>query len=156
MYFNVIRYKQNVVKHDKTVEIICPNGTSFHQFVSHNINHDLATLDGQNTHHGLGTIAITNGKFSNCSIQWHKIPRNKVEKWLDTKSNKGINIVQNYTPNIPALTKMILQPIIQIMPWWVTITWRSLIFARSKILHFRRIYFHNLAIFNFFSDLGQN
>ena len=58
MYFKVIRYKHNVVKHDKTDEIICPDETSFLQFVSDNTGHNLATLDGQNTHHGLGTIAI--------------------------------------------------------------------------------------------------
>ena len=30
--------------------------------VSDNTGHDLATLDGQNTYHALGTIAIANGK----------------------------------------------------------------------------------------------
>ena len=68
MYFKVIRYKQNVVKHDKLDEIMCPDGASFHEFVSDNTNHDLATLDSQNTHHSLEIIAIANGKFSNCSI----------------------------------------------------------------------------------------
>ena len=72
MYVKVIRYKQNVVKHDKTDEIICPDGVSFLEFVSDNTDHDLATLDGQNTHHGLGTIAIANGKFLTCSIQRQK------------------------------------------------------------------------------------
>ena len=116
MYVKVIRYKQNVVKHDKTDEIICPDGVSFLEFVSDNTDHDLATLDGQNTHHGLGTIAIASGKFSNCSVQRQKIPQDKVEKWLDIKSNNGIKIVQYYTPNIPALTKIVLQPTIQVMP----------------------------------------
>ena len=116
MYFKVIRYKQNVVKQDKTNEIICPNGASFLQFVSDNTDHNLATLDGQNTHHGLGTVAIANGKFSNCSIQRQKIPRDNVEKWLDIKSNNGIKIVHYYTPNIPVLTKVVLQPTIQAIP----------------------------------------
>ena len=116
MYFKVIRYKQNIVKHDKTDEIICPDGASFLQFVSDNTDHDLATLDGQNTHHGLGTITIASGKFSNCSIQRQKIPQDKVEKWLDIKSNNGIKIVQYYTPNIPTLTKIVLQPTTQVMP----------------------------------------
>ena len=34
MYFKVVRYKQNVMKQDKTDKIICPDGTSFLQFVS--------------------------------------------------------------------------------------------------------------------------
>ena len=65
------------MKQDKTDKIICPDRTSFLQFVSDD-------TDGQNTHHGLGTIATANGKFSNYSIQWQKIPRDKLEKWLDT------------------------------------------------------------------------
>ena len=116
MCFKVIRYKQNVVKHDKTDEIICLDGASFLQFVSDNTDHDLATLDGQNTHHGLGTIAIANGKLSNCSIQRQKLPRDKVEKWLDRKSDNGMKIVQYYTCNILALTKIVLQTAIQVMP----------------------------------------
>ena len=105
-----------MVKHDKTDEIIHPDRTSFLQFVSDNTNHNLATLEGQNTHHGLGTIAIVNGKFSNCSIQRQKSPRDKLEKSLDIKSNNGIKIFQYFTPNIPALTKIALQPTIQVMP----------------------------------------
>ena len=105
-----------MVKHNKTDEVIYPDGASFLQFVSDNTDHDLAILDGQNTHHGLGTIAIANGKFSNCSIQRQKIPRDKVEKWLDIRSSNRIKIVQYYTPNIPALTKIVLQLTVQVMP----------------------------------------
>ena len=97
------------MKQDKTDAIICSERTSPLQFVSDNTDHNLATLGGQNTHHGLSTIAIANGKFSNCSSQQQKIHRDKLEKWLDIKSNNGIKIVQYYTPNIPALTKIALQ-----------------------------------------------
>ena len=115
----MVRYKQNVVKHDKTDEIICPEGTSLLQFVSDNTDHDLATLDGKNTHHGLETIAIANGKFSNCQTQRQRVPRDKVEKWSDIESNSGIKIVQYFAPNIPALTKIVLQPKVQVKPLWV-------------------------------------
>ena len=74
MYFKVVRYKQNVGKHDKTDEIIYPDGISFLQFVSDNTDYDLATLDGKNPHHRLGIITIPNGKFLNCSIQRQRIP----------------------------------------------------------------------------------
>ena len=64
MRFNVVRYKQNVVEHDKTDEIIWkPDGKSFLQFFLDNTDHHLATLDSKNTHHGLGAFAIANGKF---------------------------------------------------------------------------------------------
>ena len=73
----------------------------FFPSVSHNTDH-------KNTHHGLGTIAIASGKFSNCSIQRQRVRRDKLEKWLDIKSNKRIKIVQYYNPNISALTKKVL------------------------------------------------
>ena len=101
----MVRYKQNVVKHDKTDEIICPEGTSFLQFVSDNTDHDLATLDGKNTHHGLGTIAIANGKFSDCQTQRQRVPRDKVEKWSDIESNSGIKIVQYFAPQYSCINK---------------------------------------------------
>ena len=63
--FQVIRCKQNIVKHDATKEVICPYETTFLQFVGDNTDHDLATVDGKNMHHGLGSIATANGKFSN-------------------------------------------------------------------------------------------
>ena len=102
------QYKQNVVQHDKTDEIIYPDVTSFLQFVLDNTDRNLATLDGKNTHHDLGTIVIASKKFSNCSFQQQRIPRVKLEKWLDIKSNNGIKTVQYYSPNIPALTKIVL------------------------------------------------
>ena len=62
--FQVIRYKQNIVKHDATEEVIFPYETTFLQFVGDNTGRDLATVDGKNMHHGLRSIAIANGKFS--------------------------------------------------------------------------------------------
>ena len=61
--FQVIRYKQNIVKHDATEEVICPYETTFLQFVGDNTDHDLATVDKKNTHHGFGFIAIANDKL---------------------------------------------------------------------------------------------
>ena len=73
MHFKMVQNKQNVVKHDKTDEIIYPDGTSFLQFILDNKVLNLGTLDGKNTYHGLGTIAIASEKFSNCSIQQQRI-----------------------------------------------------------------------------------
>ena len=53
------------MKHDTTEEVICPYETIFLQFVGDNTDHDLATVNGKNTHNGLGSIAIANGNFSN-------------------------------------------------------------------------------------------
>lgn len=108
------RYKQNVVKHDETGQIIYPNGTSLLQFVSDNTDHDMATLDGKNTHHGLGSIAIANGTFKDISTLRKRIPRDKKEAWSKIIPNKGIEIKDYMAPNVPALTKTILKSITQV------------------------------------------
>ena len=90
---------------------MCPQGTSFLQFVSDNSDHDLATLDGKNTHHGLGSIAIANGNFSNVQRCYSKVPRDKRLNWKDVNFNTGIPIHQYIEPDMPALLKTTLLPI---------------------------------------------
>lgn len=90
---------------------MCPQGTSFLQFVSDNSDHDLATLDGKNTHHGLGSIAIANGNFSNVQRCYSKVPRDKKLNWKDVNFNTGIPIHQYIEPDMPALLKTTLLPI---------------------------------------------
>ena len=51
------------VNHDVTIEMICPYETTLLQYVGDNTYHNLATVDGKNMHHGLGSIDIANGKF---------------------------------------------------------------------------------------------
>ena len=75
--FQLIRFKQNVVQHDITTEVICPPGTTYLQYVGDNTDHDTATIDGKNTHHGLGSIAIANGKFSNFDTRRTPLLRDK-------------------------------------------------------------------------------
>ena len=78
------------MKHDPIQEIICPDGTELLQFVGDNTDHDLDTVDGKKTHHGLGSIAIANGKFTAKKIARSPVPRHKKENWSDIKSNEGI------------------------------------------------------------------
>ena len=61
------------MKHDVSEKIIYPEGTSFLQYVADNTDHDLATLDGKKTHHGLGSIAVANGNFANVTYSTQKI-----------------------------------------------------------------------------------
>ena len=56
---------------------MCPEGTSLLQFVSDNTDHDLATLDGKHTHHGLGSLAIVNGNLSSLTLSSEWIPRER-------------------------------------------------------------------------------
>lgn len=88
-----------------------PEGTSFLQYVSDNSDVDLATLDGKHTHHGLGSLAIANGNFTNEKLPTNRIPRDKKVKWSDIEGKQGIEIREYYEPEIPALTKTMFKPI---------------------------------------------
>lgn len=72
-----MRYKQNMVQHDKTEEIPCPAETKFLQHVGDNTDPELTTIDGKNTHHDLVVNAIANGNFSHQNFKRTKISRNK-------------------------------------------------------------------------------
>ena len=102
----MIRYKQNIVIHYATEEVICPCETTFLQFVGNNTDHDLANFDGENTHHGLASIAIGNGKFSNSKFIGQAILREKKYNWSDIASNKGIERKQFNSPDVPALARI--------------------------------------------------
>ena len=92
--------------YDATEEVICPCENSFLQFVGNNIDHDLANFDGENTHHGLASIAITNGKFSNSKFIGQAILREKKYNCSDIASNKGIDIKQFNWPAVPSLARI--------------------------------------------------
>ena len=47
------------------------------QYVWDTTDHDTTTIDGKNTHHDLGSIAIGNGKFSNFDKRGSPLPRDK-------------------------------------------------------------------------------
>ena len=51
-------FATTIVKYDKIDEVIYPDGTLFLRFVSDNTDHDMETIDGKNTHHGLGSLLL--------------------------------------------------------------------------------------------------
>ena len=79
--FQLIRFKQNVVQHDITTEVIYPPGMTYLQYVWDNTDHGTATIDGKNTHAGLDSISIANGKFSNFDTRQTLLPRDKKQRW---------------------------------------------------------------------------
>ena len=64
-------------------------------------------------HHGLGSIAIANGKFSNSKTMRQAISRDKKQNWSDIASNKGMEIKQCSSPDVPALARTIMWPVSQ-------------------------------------------
>lgn len=55
------------MKHVFSNDVTCPQGTTFLQYVGENTNYIVFTIDGENTHHGLGSTSIANGNFGETS-----------------------------------------------------------------------------------------
>ena len=133
--FQLIRFKQNIVQHDKTTEVICPSGTTYLQYVGDNTDHDTATIDGKNTRHGLGSIAIANRKFSNVDTRRIPLPRDKKKCWSEIQSTQGIPMQNYHEPDKPALNQVILRPVIveQLKVSFVNLLWScSRIFLEKR------------------------
>ena len=95
-----------------TTEVICPPGKTYLQYVGDNTDHDTATIDGKNTHHSLGSIAIANGKFSNFDTRRTPLPRDKKQHWSDIQSTQGIPIQNYHAREKPALNQ-VLHPVFE-------------------------------------------
>lgn len=59
-YDEVVKYKQSVIQ-SETLETLLSEYTpgTFTQWVADNVDHNVITLDGQGTFHGMGIIAIS-------------------------------------------------------------------------------------------------
>ena len=96
---------------------------------THHIDHNAFTIDGKNTHYGLGSISIVNGNFGEISLQRKALPRDKKGNWLSVTSNQGIPIKPYHHPDTPALSKLLLKPIIgncsMIQPSFIYLLWNT-------------------------------
>ena len=61
------------------------------QYDSNNTD-NVATIDGKNAHHGLGSIAIANGTFSNLDTRQTSLPGEKKQGWPNIESIEVIPI----------------------------------------------------------------
>ena len=62
-YDEVNRYKQSVIQSESLEKLLTeyPQGT-FTQWVADNVDHNVATLSGEGTFHGMGIIAVSTSK----------------------------------------------------------------------------------------------
>ena len=74
----------------------------------------MATIDGKNTHQGLGSIAIANGSFAEILVSRKRVPRDKKEAWCKVNFNEGIQIIQYIALNVKSLSRTVLHPIEQV------------------------------------------
>ena len=83
------------------------------QYVGDNTDHNTTTIDGTNTHHDFGGIAIANGKFSNYDTRRIPLPRDKKQRWSDTQSTQGIPIQNYHAPDKPARNQVVVRPVVE-------------------------------------------
>ena len=88
-------YKQSDVENDDSLNSLVSKQPECSQWVVDNIDHNTATLDGKNTFHGMGIIAVSIG---NGSFSCKRIPRGKQKLPSETTAGKAIKI-QQYLQN---------------------------------------------------------
>ena len=109
-YTEVTRFKQSVmVMEDAThTGVVLPPGT-FSQNIADNADHNLCTLDGKNTFHGMGIIHVSTN--NNGLLHEEKAAKRKdLQRVASVSKNKGITIGQYIRGNhsVMALKKFIL------------------------------------------------
>jgi len=94
-YAEINRFKQGVFMSENTTDILKSQATegSFTTFIADNVDHNIATLDGRGSFHGMGIIAVTTNKEHH-KIRQANLKRPKsVVKVDDLIKKKGIPIL---------------------------------------------------------------
>jgi len=115
-YDEVNRYKQSVLQADVD-ELPTEYPQCFTQFAGDNVDHDVCTIDGKGSFHGMGVISVSipcsvesSGKFSEYPIT--RCKRINVEHIV---ANRGIPIVHYDNPDKSSLSNV--HRGISILPW---------------------------------------
>ena len=83
--------KHSIIQNENIDEVVVPNPDLFIQYVA-DTYHDTCSLDGKNTHHGLGTIAIATTKngVNDPVCNRMSIPREKLKHANEVIKDKPI------------------------------------------------------------------
>ena len=110
-YSEVNRYKQSVLINHKIDEPKVNNYPEvFTQFVADNIDHNIQTLNGYGSFHGIGMIAVSTPFPGYCVSQTDSVSRGKVVGSNALTMNKGIPIKSYIGPLKPALCTLKMLP----------------------------------------------
>lgn len=115
-YDEVNRYKQSVIASESLDSILTEYlpGT-FTQWVADNIDHNVATLDGQGTFHGMGIIAVSSPKSgTTLTTNSRVIKRQKRMKVNELVNDRGIPIIQYISPLKRGLSAVTFKPICEL------------------------------------------
>jgi hypothetical protein len=90
-YYELQKFKQAVLIHDDSIDATNRQKPEFTQWIGDNVDHNVCTIDGKNTFHGMGIIS-SSMRSSSLTI---KIPRiKKLLKVGDITESKGIPLLQ--------------------------------------------------------------
>jgi len=89
---------------------------AFTQWVADNVDHNVASLDGSGTLHGVGIIAVSTPKDNRSPLTAksrviNRQPRVKVDELV---KDKGVPIIQYVGPHVHPLASVLYKPIIEI------------------------------------------
>ena len=106
----VTRYKQSVIEKDNYDSEFSKLAGSFTQWSADNVDHNVRTLDGKGSLHGMGIFYSTTNKFTSSeSASLPLVKRNKLMKVKDLNSHQGIDI-KKYTPSATTgLSKLVFK-----------------------------------------------
>ena len=91
------RYKQSVIQSESLEKLLTeyPQGT-FTQWVTDNVDHNIATLSGEGTFHGMGIIAVSTSKDKTHLVKKSRvISRQQRIKVSELVNDKGVSIIQS-------------------------------------------------------------
>ncbi len=115
-YDEVNRYKQSVIQSESLDSLLSEYfpGT-FTQWVADNVDHNVATLDGKGTFHGMGIIAVSTPKDGTPLIaKSHVVSRQKRIKVNELVKDRGVPIFQYVGPLEKGLASVIYKPILEL------------------------------------------
>jgi hypothetical protein len=115
-YNEVTRYKQSVIKSmDTSDSEIRAHPEAFTQWVADNIDHNVRTLDGKNSFHGMGIIATSVPMRKDVKLQSHSVQRQPlIDNVTSIVENKGIQILEYTEPNQRGLSSTSFLPILSL------------------------------------------
>ena len=136
----VTRYKQSVMENDSYDIEVSKLAGSFTQWSADNVDHNVRTLDGKGSLHGMGIIFSTTSKFGPSYPTNHSpIKRNKLKKVEDVIKQQGIPITKYSPSSTTGLSKLIFKErcTLDIMqdihaPVQLDLLWNGAIFLRAK------------------------
>ena len=108
-YSEVQHYKQSAMVDTDSGKNSAYENSMFCQFVADNVDHNINTLDGKETFHGMGVIACSINSGEEYHGRIKRLAKNM--KSDDLVKNRGIKIHWYSQPDFQAISKIVFSPI---------------------------------------------